>query len=439
MATNNTLNTTNISNLVPPEINATVNTIHNPKAFGDQLKNYAKQKAIQASLGIVDKIRKEIEDTVRKKINLEVDHVKNLLELEKKGKPQKTIYRGEVIESEPILTEEEYNEAVAIENKRYEEAKLLLQKEQDNLNERLLKILTDPYAKAKAKYKKLKENLKKRKNRSEEEKRAARAKRLKQLKQFAKKTLVPVVTALLQELLIKIITESDRLQELVDQTNNAIESASTPEEINQARILRDNALKSINEVEKNIIELGKRLSQIQLYVTIFDGVATAILSIPIPASVPPGIGVPVNFILKLQQTLIKAQKIAEGISSVLSIMIPLLEDAIYVLEDLKQQLLDINVAIDGKTTNNLSNAELTGLLSSIQSLQQKFQPYKGFRFEIKQEQNQKFVVKGNKRHYAIAIDSNGTEILKSDYSFTLDPNDLVNQLKLIIDQRNLQG
>ena len=31
------------------------------------------------------------------------------------------------------------------------------------------------------------------------------------------------------------------------------------------------------------------------------------------------------------------------------------------------------------------------------------------------------------------------EVIKSDYSFTLDPNDLVDQLKLIIDQQNLQG
>ena len=68
-----------------------------------------------------------------------------------------------------------------------------------------------------------------------------------------------------------------------------------------------------------------------------------------------------------------------------------------------------------------------------------FPPYKGFKFEIKEEQNPRFVVKNNKRHYAVAVDRDGVEVLKSDYSFTLDPNDLVEQLKLVIDQRNLQG
>jgi len=68
-----------------------------------------------------------------------------------------------------------------------------------------------------------------------------------------------------------------------------------------------------------------------------------------------------------------------------------------------------------------------------------FPSYKGFKFKIKEEQNQAFVVKGNKRRYAVATDRDGVEVLKSDFSFTLDPNDLVDQLKLIIDQRNLQG
>ena len=49
------------------------------------------------------------------------------------------------------------------------------------------------------------------------------------------------------------------------------------------------------------------------------------------------------------------------------------------------------------------------------------------------------VVKGNKRRYAVAVDRDGVEVIKSDFSFTLDPNDLIEQLKLVIDQRNLQG
>jgi hypothetical protein len=63
--------------------------------------------------------------------------------------------------------------------------------------------------------------------------------------------------------------------------------------------------------------------------------------------------------------------------------------------------------------------------------------YKGFKFYIKEEEDPNFVVKGNKRRYAVALNKDGNEILKSQYSFTLEPDILVEELKLIIDEKNL--
>jgi hypothetical protein len=78
--------------------------------------------------------------------------------------------------------------------------------------------------------------------------------------------------------------------------------------------------------------------------------------------------------------------------------------------------------------------------SQVPSLQDQAGLYKGFRFQIKEEQDPRFVVRGTiKRRYAVAINRQGVEVLKSEYSFTLDPNDLVDQLKLIIDKQKLQG
>ena len=98
-------------------------------------------------------------------------------------------------------------------------------------------------------------------------------------------------------------------------------------------------------------------------------------------------------------------------------------------------------SLDDKALLNLNQQQLTDLTNSllVNVNTNKFPMYKGFKFEVKEEQNPSFVVKGNKRHYAVAVDRDGVEILKSDYSFTLDPNDLIDQLKLIIDQKNLQG
>jgi hypothetical protein len=101
------------------------------------------------------------------------------------------------------------------------------------------------------------------------------------------------------------------------------------------------------------------------------------------------------------------------------------------------------------TVNNISDSELQNFINDLQNQSSKinsttFTEYKGFRFAIKEEETlgaqQAIVVRGNiKRRYAVAINKDGIEVLKSELSFTLDPTDLVEQLKIIIDQQNLQA
>jgi len=429
---------TNISNLIPPEINNTISVIQPPKAFGDQIKNVAIQKIKQGSLSIVDNLKNEIEDIIQKKLDLEVNHAKKLLELNVKHTPTISYQYGRPIEEPALLTDEEYNIAVSLENENYILNKKNLQEEQNNLNERLLKIVEDPYSNYKTKLNKLKNKVQRRKKRSKTEKDNARTKRINTLKNFSKKDLVSILTLSLTEPLIKIVSQNERLQDLVDQTNVTIENANTEEKIQQAIILRDNTLKAINDVEQGLVKIYEQVSKYQLYINIFNAITIAILSIPIPTSVPPGIGIPVNLIFKLQNILAKAEKIITGLSSIISIIPPILESSIFELESLKLELENINGLIDSKAINSLDNNQLTSLLNSIRS-SNKFDDYKGFKFSIKEEQNQKFVIEGNKRHYAVAIDRYGVDALRSEYSFTQDPQVLVDQLKVIIDQKNLQG
>jgi hypothetical protein len=63
--------------------------------------------------------------------------------------------------------------------------------------------------------------------------------------------------------------------------------------------------------------------------------------------------------------------------------------------------------------------------------------YKGFRFFVREENNSRFVVKGNKRRYMIAKNKSDQEVLQSSYSFTLEPDVLAEELKLLIDQKGL--
>jgi hypothetical protein len=65
--------------------------------------------------------------------------------------------------------------------------------------------------------------------------------------------------------------------------------------------------------------------------------------------------------------------------------------------------------------------------------------YRGFTFAILEENDPKYVVAGNKRRYAVAYDRSGFITLQSQSSFTLDPDVLVNELKLKIDEQNLEA
>ena len=297
---------------------------------------------------------------------------------------------------------------------------------------------------------------------------------------------------------IKIITDNDNLQKLVDQTNAIIEAATTLEALNQARVARNSCINVINKQESKIRALLKILNVTK---TIADVLNAVILVL---AVIPPGLPIIAKALTILYEF---TRRIVSGLRTILSIVIPMLESAIEVLEDLKRQLRELNQLLEERTLEFLDDLELSDYLDQIlksssdplsdinrlpgesdedyydrlrnsqslldylgkrnldlsendlknqlnslnplglQSLANRIQDpnanqfgeYKGFKFAIKEENDPKFVVRGNKRHYAVAINKLGVEILKSASSFTLDPQQLVEQLKIIIDQQDLQG
>ena len=146
--------------------------------------------------------------------------------------------------------------------------------------------------------------------------------------------------------------------------------------------------------------------------------------------------------MKLVKILDKANRILLVLSAVIPILLSVLDRAIAILEDYKSQLLNINGELEraaasgiGGTSSLLSVGGTSGIgLGTIPG------DYKGFKFAIREDKSFGGIsVGGFKRHYAVAIDTYDVEVLKSEYSFTLDPNDLIEQLKLVIDEQNLQA
>jgi hypothetical protein len=65
--------------------------------------------------------------------------------------------------------------------------------------------------------------------------------------------------------------------------------------------------------------------------------------------------------------------------------------------------------------------------------------YNGFKFYLKEENNPNFIIRGYKRKYVVVTNTSGKEIIQSDYSFTLEPEVLIDQMKIEIDLKNLSA
>jgi hypothetical protein len=413
-------NKTNISSVISPDVLNTISTSSVIKTFGDQLKDKAKEKVIAVIRDKAGELASDLEQVIKDEQQAGIDHNNELKRLE-------TLYQ-----QGQIPTKEEYDKAVLAENEAYKKQEESFKLQKEKIKKDITNINLDPY-------KKIKEDRKKRKAQRQEKRaknkaRDTQAKRdaNKKVIKNAKKTLVPIIGLQIANQLFSIISQRAKLEELVDQVNAYIDTANTPETTNIATNLRNNTITLINNSISKLQSLQTTLNQINTYLAIFNAIVTVLSAIPIPTSVPPGIGIPVNVITRIVKAIENANRLVSALNVILSVASLLLENEVGKLNELILKLKNIN--LDG-----LNSQQLSDLTSSIYNNVDNFPPYKGFKFKIKVEENKAFEVKGNKRRYAVATNRDGVEVLKSDFSFTLDPNDLIDQLKIVIDQRNLQG
>ncbi len=420
-------NNINISSIISPDVLRSISSSAAIKTFGDQLKNQAKEKVISVNLGKTQQLKNQIEEIAIIEIKVRSDHGNELKRLE-------TLLR------EKQITQDEYDKAVAKENIAFEQKIKDLEKLKKKLNDDLKNINADPLRKIKEKANERKVRRVRRKARTKVEKAKARRDLAKKLAKNAAKTLAPIIALQIANKFASIISQRQQLELLVDQVNAYIDIAQTPDQIAIATNLKNNTIALINSSINKLNNLSQTIQQINTYITIFNAIILILSAIPIPTSVPPGIGIPVNLITRIVKTLERANKLVSALNIILAVSTVALENEINELNELILRLKEITQNLTDKTLNNLNEQQLTELTNFFSPVGvDEFPPYKGFKFQIKVEENKAFEVKGNKRRYAVAIDRDGVEVIKSELSFTLDPNDLVDQLKLVIDQRNLQG
>jgi len=412
-------NDLNVGSVVSPDILKTISASTVIKTFGDQLKDKAKEKVVAVIRDKAGELASNLEQVIKEEHQAGIDHNNELKKLETKYQ------QGQI-------TKEQYDAAVLAENEAYKKQEESFKLRKEKIKKDITNINLDPYKKIKEDRKKRKEQ--RQKKQAENKARDTKAKRdaNKKVIKNAAKTLAPIIGLQIANQLSSIISQRAKLEELVDQVNAYIDTADTPETTNIATNLRNNTITLINNSIGKLQNLQTTLNQINTYLAIFNAIVTVLSAIPIPTSVPPGIGIPVNVITRIVKALEKANKLISALNVILAVASISLENEIGNLNELISRLKNVNL-------NGLDSQQLADLTSSIYNNVDDFLPYKGFKFKIKVEENKAFEVKGNKRRYAVATDRDGVEVLKSEYSFTLDPNDLIDQLKLVIDQRNLQG
>ena len=268
---------------------------------------------------------------------------------------------------------------------------------------------------------------------------------LSKVKAQVKNNPAPLIMATLTIASQLISVKNKRIEDLVDTLNEFIDNIATKDDYNKAKLLRDNALRIIQENEKKILAMKSTIDRIALIisiVTIVVMLADVILPIPTPPGPVPDIVTPIKERFRKKYEL--ALKILEAFNAMLPIISSVLER---ILDDLQEQkdriqeinnILEDNVNMDNQELNSLTNS-INLTLSSNNGFGNTNLEYKGFKFVLKEENDNKFVVQGNKRRYAVTLNKDGSEVLQSQRSFTQDPDILIEELKLIIDQRNLKA
>ena len=250
---------------------------------------------------------------------------------------------------------------------------------------------------------------------------------------ISSRSLITTIGVLANYLVSNISIGNKKIENLVDRVNVQIKDIKTEQDVIKCKLLVSRAKLIIAQNRQQLKTISDVLTIITIILPLIDTILGLFKSNPIPSSVPPGVGIPLGTI----NTIDSKTKTLDDIKLAATIILAIINQVINkLIDDLDYQesrllpiegLLENNV--DAINSANLSSSDGLGYLSGYD--------YKGFRFFIKEENNPKFVVKGNKRRYAVAINRIGREVLQSSFSFTLSPDVLVEELKLQIDQKGL--
>jgi DNA repair exonuclease SbcCD ATPase subunit len=263
---------------------------------------------------------------------------------------------------------------------------------------------------------------------------------------------LPVLLSFLTTLALRYIKIVEDLDSQIDELNEYIDEINTNPNPTTTKIAierKNTLLNRIDSAEKTFKTYSTILNVLEIISTISSvalGIYTKLKEVSVASQLqlisksPPN---PItNFAaISLNITRLKAQDLQKRFENILAILIPSLSiasiqfnDIVFELGTLRDKINNIETRLENppQSDNILVNPIIKSGILDI--------TYQGFKFAIREDNKANAPsVNGIYRHYGVAIDTNGIEVLKTDSSFTQDTQILVDQLKLIIDTQNLRA
>jgi len=247
------------------------------------------------------------------------------------------------------------------------------------------------------------------------------------------RSLITTIGVLANYLISTISIGNKKIENLVDKVNTQIKDIKIEQDIIKCKLLVNRAKLIITQNKQQLKTIRDILVIIEVILPLIDTILLLFKSNPIPSAVPPGIGIPLGTI----NTIDSKSKTLDDIRIAAGIVLTIINQVISkLIDDLNYQESRL-LPIEGLLENNIDAINSANLKSNNGLGYLSGYDYKGFKFFIKEENNPQFVVQGNKRRYAIAVNIIGKEVIQSSFSFTLAPDVLVEELKLQIDRESL--
>lgn len=267
----------------------------------------------------------------------------------------------------------------------------------------------------------------------------AKSKRLKSLGSDPSLLFLPIASEMMLQKLTDIGDIFSNIESDIEQLNEDIDLFNNNQiGIKENLINRKNALlNQINQIENKINQINKILDKLNSALTVLKILTTTMKLLPLPTSPIP---ITAGILNTLSSLLEKTNKTISAFKSMIKTIEGELTSIKLNLEDLKNQIKLIEDKIENQLTNESNNNnDITKSLNQSIKLGTHPEIFNGFKFAVKEENIPNApVVSGYKRHYAVAIDRNNVEVLKTEPSFTLDVQVLIDSLKLIITKENLK-